>query len=242
MEQRRWSDWATAIMGVIFIIIGIFTFFLSIFIIKTNNEKLNDFISTTGTITKIESYLDNNDELSYRAYVKYTVKGRVYEDYANFYSTWMKEGNNITVYYDSDFPSEFKVEGENLFTNIIIISMGCGFILVGVRMIKDFLKTVDIKKHVLKEGEKVEAQIKEIYINENCTINGKHPYIIVCEWIHPSTGVTHKFKSKRFLNNPEKYLIGKTTMNVYVDMENPKMYYVDTEEIEEMIRNKNYNL
>ena len=58
-----------------------------------------------------------------------------------------------------------------------------------------------------------------------------NPYFIVCKYVE-ANGKEYLFKSKSLLYNPSA-LITEKQLKVYVDLKNPKKYYVDTSLIAE---------
>lgn len=72
-------------------------------------------------------------------------------------------------------------------------------------------------------------------IDENVNLKVKidnismHPYVITCKYTG-ANGQEYQFKSKSLLYNPSA-LIKENRLKVYVDLEKPNQYYVDTSEI-----------
>ena len=83
-------------------------------------------------------------------------------------------------------------------------------------------------KDLLANGRCISAKLIEAYQNTSVSVNGRHPFIILCQWVDPS-GQLQEFKSEYLWTNPY-YIIDEMnlkTMDVYLDENNPKRYYVD---------------
>ena len=99
-----------------------------------------------------------------------------------------------------------------------------------------------IKKHtsknaLLTSGTRVYANITDININTSYNVNGRHPYVIHCQWTHPTSGITYLFKSGNLWFNPD-FLIRErniVSLPVYLNMEKPKKYYIDISELSDKV-------
>lgn len=225
------------ILGAIFSLIGLAIIIFGINIIIANNEFMKTAELTEGIITDIESYRDSDGDRHYIVYVQYEVEGRSYEDSSRFYSSNMRKGDDIKVYYNPERPSDFKVTGETTFNTIFPIAFGGIFFIIGMCiMLPPIIKT-KMQNKVKQYGELINAEIDDIDINYSMSVNGRHPYVIVCSWKDPNSGELYQFRSNNLWFDPEKLLEGRKTLEVYVDMQKPKKYYVDTSQIEALVKN-----
>ena len=63
--------------------------------------------------------------------------------------------------------------------------------------------------------------------NASLTVNGMHPYRILCQWLDPATNQMHVFHSANIWYNPSKFVPDKT-IEVLIDRDNPRRYSVET--------------
>lgn len=247
MKSSQW------IGGLLFIIIGALLFFYGINLGISGNEFMKTALSTTGRITDIQVYRKNSnyresydyyyendynrrrDDLEYDVYMEYEVEGKIYDGKCG-YSTGMKEGDRITVYYAPNNHADYMVEGQNV-ANWFVPVIGLVFLLIGLSMIISNLNKSSVKRYVLNNGQMVTAEITDIYLNTSYSVNGRHPFVITCDWKNPSTGSVHEFKSENLWFNPKKVLEDEKNINVFIDPINPKRYYVDTRSLDKKIVN-----
>lgn len=81
-------------------------------------------------------------------------------------------------------------------------------------------------KHLRQQGQVVQANYQSVNVNHSFSINGRHPYLIVCQWLNPTTGVLHRLESDNIWFDPTPY-ISSDKIKVFVDRKNPGKYHVD---------------
>ena len=221
---------------IIFGIIGIVFIVVCALVTSNNNKFMKTAIETTGKITDVYVSRDTDGDTNRDVYVAFEVNGEEYSGHSSYSSSGMREGQDIKIYYNPNNPNNFKVEGETTFTTIIFGILGAVFFLIGfIPIVFDIFKNKGNQK-LIQDGTLVHANIDEIRINPNVSVNGFNPYIIECSY-KDSSGGLYVFKSKNLYFNPSNLLDDQSTIDVYVDMENPKKYFVDTRELEASVRN-----
>lgn len=115
-----------------------------------------------------------------------------------------------------------------MFTTIF---MGVGglFALVGLIWLIILLAKRAGNKRLMTEGYKLEGTVVNSTMNANVRINGIHPYKLECRVNNPYDGNIYLYSSAN-ITDDVSHLIGQT-VNVYVDRNNPKKYYVDVYEL-----------
>ena len=94
------------------------------------------------------------------------------------------------------------------------------FVVIGAVMLGSALKRKALEKKLRENGRKLWATVTSFSPNYSVTINGRHPYIIHCEY----NGVPYQGDYSRPITEA---IVGKT-IPVYVSTEDPKNYLVDT--------------
>lgn len=206
------------IVGAILVIFGIIIFG---FIFNYRNK-----IDTVGTIT----------EISDDVYVTYIAKGKEYTSKLNGYSSNFYEGKKIDIYYDKDNPNQIGMKSLNL---LFLIFPGIGLIFLTIGGIGIFVKIKrrKLEKNLKENGQLIYADYVETMVNTSYSINGRHPYYIICEWNHPFDDKNYIFKSKNIWVNP-KNMIEKRNIKqfpVYINKDCLKKYVVDTDILTENI-------
>lgn len=224
LENLVWSIFA--IIGTIFIVIGIFVSFQVL--------KKGDKIETMGVITQISSYRQTNGDRGHEVYVSYMVNGEEYESKLNSYSSSFYEGKEIDIYYHKNNPHEI---GSSSLDFLVLLFPGIGFIFAIIGGIGLFVKMNKKKKiRKLREtGDIIHANYMETTMNTSYSVNGRHPYNIICEWNNPADSKKYFFKSENIWMNPENKIEEKNikTFPVYINPENIQQYVIDIDSIVE---------
>ncbi|HOM02353.1 MAG TPA: DUF3592 domain-containing protein [Acetivibrio sp.] len=226
------------ILGIIFAAVGLIPTIIGVILGINHFNFLKSAVKTTAVITKIDSYRDFDGDRHYNVQIKYFVEGEEYYDTLGYYSSGMREGKEITVYYDPDNPENVQSTG-SMISDIVLVVIGLIFTAIGVSFIISQVNKSRLRERLMATGQLVYADINEVILNKNYTVNGKHPYIITCSWKDPYTGLFYFFNSDNIWFDPEPIIKenGITTLPVYIDPENPKKYFVSTEDVEMFVAN-----
>lgn len=128
---------------------------------------------------------------------------------------------------------------------VLMIVMGVMFVILGTYVYLSNRKNAAARRRFKKKGIFVEAEIIGIEQKMNWLYNGQHPYIINCQWTNPETGKTYKYRTGKFLDNPEQYIQGIPSFEVKIDPENPYIYKLNDQmfkDINGYIRDKKKSL
>jgi hypothetical protein len=108
----------------------------------------------------------------------------------------------------------------------IFVCMGGLFAIIGtvvlVLLARSYFKPWRLRNH----GKLVYAQITDVSVQSNLSVNGKHPWAVTCEWEDPDTHLTHIFTTNTMTLPGES---ATSEYPVYMDPANPKKYFVDLE-------------
>jgi len=216
------------IIGGIFLVIGVIMLIATCIVYGEMIQQKQGMVKETAIITEITE--DN------QIYVEYFVEGQVYNERIPIFSSGMKEGDMIEIYYDKEKPSEMQVK-EEWVVFIALPILGIVFSATGGGIVFSRLYKAKLRRRLMKTGERVEAELEEIVLNRNYSVNGRHPYYIYCRWVNPNTGEEYLLKSDRIWYNPQLKIEEKNiqTLPVYMDPNNRKKYIVSLEEIEENV-------
>ncbi len=227
--KAKFTEWSIAIVfsivGVGLIVVGIY-FAISIAKFKDNA------IETTARVMSVSRHTDSDGDTSYTVYVTYNVSGKTYN---NSYSTssYINEGDSVKVYYDKNDPRNMRTTTSSI-ASIIMTVCGIIFGIIGLSMLFYKINKEKRKATLLENGERVLAELEEVTVNYSYSVNNRHPYVIICQG-KDMNGEIRTFKSENIWYNPEQIIQERniTTFPVYIDINNPKKYYVSLEEIEE---------
>ncbi len=106
---------------------------------------------------------------------------------------------------------------------LIVCLLPLIFVVLGVLFLYLYFKKKLQAKKLKENGRKVWAVITNVSPNYSVTINGRHPYILTCEY----NGAIFQTDYMKAVTSD---LVGKN-VTVYVDEEDPAKYFVDLSEL-----------
>lgn len=224
------AEWTISIA---FSLFGLVFFLVGIGITVSTFTKKTKYIEHNAVISQIMPYTDSDGDTSHHVYVDYTVDGKKYHELLGHYSSSMRTGKRITIYYDPDSPGNIIAGGGAEYTMLLFPGMGALFFIIGASMTGHRIKKGRLKKVLKSSGELINAEFIEAAINRSYSVNNRHPYQIFCRWNDSTTQTDYTFKSENFWDDPMPAIQAKgvTTVPVYIDRYNPKKYYVDIEDL-----------
>ncbi|MCM1063229.1 MAG: DUF3592 domain-containing protein [Eubacterium sp.] len=214
----------------IFAAVGAFLVTAAVMICISDRKFMAGAEEISGVISAIETYRDPGDETHHRVYVDYTYNGQQYGKVrVNFYTSSMYEGKEITLYCDSRHPERVRVQGADTFAFSMFLVMGIIFLCGGIIPLIISIRSRTKKKKVRETGRMLYATVDEIDRNTNYRFNGKNPYVIICSYRDDHKDITYRFKSENLWFDSEPAVTVGSIIKVYVEENNHKNYYVDTE-------------
>lgn len=225
------------ICGALFTFIGAVFLVSGLAILISNIKFKEEADKTHGEIIEIvhersENYNHRHSRRrshNYYSYiiVGYTVDDEYYESRLNIYSSRMREGQEITLYYDPDEPENVRTDLTSL--PIIFIGLGGLFFMIGMTIFVLNILSVRNKKSLMTNGDVMTGTITNVKVNTAVIINGMHPFKAECESTDPYSGEKYLFSS----NNIMEDITGLTgsEVKIYVDKNNRRKYYVDIKDL-----------
>lgn len=215
-------DW---VFGGVFSLVGVIFMTVGILISIHSTKFYETARPVQATIVDFERSRSGDSD-SRTAVVKYNVEGKEYVDNLGYYSSSMRYGDRLTIYYQPGNPLDISCkEGDILW--LLFLPMGFVFFVIGAGYFSFRIFKARRNEWLLKHGERVMAEIGEITLNTSINMNGRHPYVLHCYYKAPD-GTTYDFDSpslwRRRHEIPEK---GKVP--VYVADRNFKKYVVDVD-------------
>lgn len=136
-------------------------------------------------------------------------------------------GDHVTVLYDPHSPEHAELDTftDKWLAPLILGGMGLVFSLIGGGML--FAPLLKRRSHhwLAQNGMRVQARYEGVE-SGNMQVNGRDSYRLSCQWQHPVTQLVYTFLSDRLWYDPTPY-VKRDTLDVLVNMDNPKQYQVD---------------
>lgn len=181
---------------------------------------------TQAIINEIETYYTRSSKgkrkQHHRVYVTYTVNGVTYENILNYYDITMKEGGEVTVYYDPERPDRLASTTTPeciLFALFALVfgGVGYGLLISQIRLAIYINRLIAEDKYIFADDiveKKSDTRVNNVRYNE---------LVVTC---HDDKGIEYEFHSHPFHPNKPPFTQGKP-IRVYVDLDvNPGKYYV----------------
>lgn len=181
---------------------------------------------TQGTIVDFKR---TSSDDSPTVYLKYNADGRDYVSTINYYSSSIKYGDKLTIYYQPANPLSIQTSDGDKFIMMIFLPIGILFILFGIFLIIRNISSKSRDKYLLQHGDRLITTISEVVKNTGLEVNSRNPYVVYSVYKAPD-GTVHEFKSRNLFCNRNE-LPDEGTVPVYVEGLNYKKYLMDVDNI-----------
>lgn len=227
------------IPAIIFLSLFVITIGVMIFLAIRLNWIKEEMVQVESTIVSITRYGDDDHIVM----IEYTYKSVLYSGKYNIYTSDMREGDTILIYVNPENPSTFY--SASTFLHIILPGIfAVIFAAIGFPLYIYVFKINKIKKNMIQHGRKKIGVITEVKTNYNYTMSkGRHRSYrthIIVSVIDDYTLQEVKYKSRGFWGPSDLGVqIGVTEVDVWMDRDHKKVYYVDTDKVvNQSIQNK----
>lgn len=220
IESLIWIIFAS--IGALFFIIG-----MTLTVQMCNYQNKGEAV---GVITEVNEYRDTDGNIHGTIWVSYTADGCEYKAKLNAYSSDFYEGREVKIYYDKDNPTVIGMKSLDLLV-LIFPGLGLIFLLIGATGIGVKLNAKRRENKLKLYGQRVYAVFVQTNLNTSYSVNGRHPYNIICEWSNPEDGKKYLLKSKNLWFDPQRTIDERNikTFTVYMNPQNKRKYFVDTD-------------
>lgn len=136
-------------------------------------------------------------------------------------------GQKVRVLYPPADPRRARIDGfmELWGDSAIVGGLGGTLFLLGVGILLTGAVRGRREEHLKRYGTRVETTLQSVEVNQWISVNDRHPFRIVSQWLNPATGKIHVFKSRNLWFDPTQYVRGQIT--VFVERGNPRRYHMD---------------
>ena len=184
-----------------------------------------------GTVMELVASRSNDGGTTWKPVVRFTAPGGEIIHFTSRTSSnppGYSKGEKVEVLYRPGQPQDASING--LFSlwggPLIIGGIGAAFFLIGGGMIFAGRFAAQRAAWLRTNGMPVKARFQGVELNEALTVNGRHPFRVVAQWLDPATSEVHVFRSENLWFDPTEY-IKSPELTVYIEQSNPKKYLVD---------------
>lgn len=206
-------------VGIIFTIVGLVFLGVAVGTFFSSQKFYEHAVSAEGEISKI-----SRDQV----YVSYEAEGEEFDSRLGFYSSAMRVGDPITVYYHPEDPSVIRTKSSRMIS-WIFGGVGAAVLITGIILIVASFRKKSRENQLKKTGMRLDARIVGIAVDPRLSSNYQHPYILQCQYEGPG-GRVYLFKSGPIWYDPTN-LLTDDHVPVYVERENYDRYYVDISQV-----------
>ena len=198
--------------------------------IYTKVEMLSSYVKTTGTVIENRPHTGRKSR-SYTPVVTFrandgqtiTFDGGVSSNPPSF-----DLQEQVTVYYSPQDPQKAEIGTffQLWFFPLILGFMGAIFASVGAGFgIATYLHRKKIE-WLTTNGQRIKAHFQSVQIDSSQRSKYRRPFRIYCQWQDTLSNKLYVFKSDAIWFDPSPYITQQ--IDVLIDPQNPKKYWVDT--------------
>ena len=218
------------LIKILFAVIGALLLALAAYQAQSTQRFLLQANQTAGTVIDLTPVRSDNGT-TYRPLVAYrdaSGQARTMAPSSSSNPPSHDVGEEVTVLVSGTGDGEVRLQGFMPLWGGAVISGALGgvFALVGLGMQAYHWRQRRSAAFLLQQGQPVEALIQGVEYNEAISVNGRNPFVVLCQWQNPQTQEIHVFQSENLWFDPSGHL-KREQVRVYIEPNNPKRYLVD---------------
>ncbi|UFH50302.1 DUF3592 domain-containing protein [Pseudomonas sp. KNUC1026] len=159
-------------------------------------------LTAQGEVIDLLPERSENDSLTYSPVVAFiTAEGEHIEftSSTSSYPPAYAPGEQVEVFYQQGKPQDAKLGGMFEQWGVVLIFgfMGLSFGAIGAgKLLVQRLKR-SRREGLIRTGKAVTAKVESVAQKPRVKVNGRHPWVIHCQWHNPATGQVHLFIDAR---------------------------------------------
>ena len=212
-------------LGIIMLLIAGYLYF------KKIEFKKNALITSGQVVELVEQQSSKNKKIRYVPKVSYFISGKKYFYLSTFSSSnkIYQVGEKVIVYYDPKNINNVTLDEKSSYTGILLLA-GLGFVYTSLGLMPlYFEKRKKEKNEWLKQnGRKIQARFDGVILKNIYQVKRDRPYIIKAQFLNTANNEVYFFDSDDIWFDPTPFLQNKETIDVFIDSNNYKKYYLDT--------------
>lgn len=219
-----------SVVKYVFAAVGIAMLLGAAFSYQKTRSFMAEAVEVPGTVIDLKASLSDGST-TYRPVVRFRdQQDRTIEFTSSVGSSPPRHarGDTVGVLYRPGNPQGAEINDfVSLWLGAMILGgLGTVFTLIGggIILVSAMMRSRDAT--LRQSGVPIETDFQSVELNEALTVNGRHPFRVLTQWLNPATSEVHVFRSNNLWFDPTKYLTGNP-ITVYIARGNPKKYYVD---------------
>ncbi|ASK35373.1 hypothetical protein CEK62_13770 [Alcanivorax sp. N3-2A] len=213
------------------LVFGVFSLIGSGVSALNTSRFLDTAVSASGTVTELVSKRDDDNGLMYSPRVHFRDgEGNSVRFVPNMSSNppAYSVGEGVRVLYAPGHSEQARLNGFFSLWGASSITGGLGvlLVLVGAGLVLWPRWKAREVAWLKRNGQRIAARAAGVELDRSLSINGRHPYRIVCQWSDPASGEPYRFTSEALWFDPSG-MLGEAPLAVWIDPQEPRRYYVD---------------
>lgn len=220
------------VVGIVFFLVGVGMLTGGFFMWRSHATFVAHAAHADGVVTDLDYQRSSKGGGTYHPRVDFTAANGTVVHYTSSSGSNpapYSRGDHVVMLYDPANPERAQIDSfmENWFVTLFLGGMGLVFALVGGGIIWSRLNQRKVRAWLAQNGMRTQAKFEEVIHDTSTKINGRSPWRIICQWQHPVTQKVYVFRSDMIWFDPTSF-VKRDTLDVLVNMDNPKKYWVDT--------------
>ncbi len=142
-------------------------------------------------------------------------------------------GQEVFILYDPQNPHNARIKSFwNIWLGPMIVTGLCGaFLSVGLIPFGFDIRRRRTVEFLKNKGKVIHGKVISINMDASRTVQNEHPWRITLQWLNPSSGKVHVFKSDHIWFDPSDFVKIGEEMEVRIDPKNPKKHWVNIDHL-----------
>lgn len=189
----------------------------------------------SGVVTGFETSYSSDSGTTYKPRVRFTTQGGEEREFTSSMGSSppaYDRGEEVDVIYDPWTPENAMIDSfmERRLFPLAFGGLGLLFAVIGFVMLGRQIHRQRTIAWLKRSGTRLEAEFLDCFHDTSFKVNGRSPWRVTAQAIHPATGKLAVFQSEAIWANPTAFLHGKP-VTVLIDPARPKLHYIDLDHI-----------
>jgi hypothetical protein len=226
-------------IGSIFLLVGLCLLGTALYLFESQRRFEHTALRASGTVidlvlkthTRSGSGSMSESSTGYSARVAFEARDGSRHEFVDRVSSSParhRKGQSVGVLYDPAAPGDAVIDERFARFGIVIIMAPLGLLLSllgGVFVAVPMLQQRRVRR-LIAGGDAITTRFQRVYLDEGLSVNGRNPYRVVTQGIHPATGKLQDFVSEPIWVDPSE-LLQDEPIRVLIDRRRPKLHHVD---------------
>lgn len=222
------------IVGGVFMPIGLTFVGIALYLADADRDLAAKGGRAEGIVIELSRYRSSEGSTLYRPIVAFRDRTGQSQQFASDVSSsspGYSEGERVAVVYDPANPADAAIDSffERHFGSLIFGFLGSVFALVGGGILLATWRRRRIIAELRRNGHRITATVIGCERDTGLKINGRHPFRVSAQAIHPATGKLASFLSEPIWVDLTAILKGRS-VPVLIDPASAGRHYIDLSE------------